>query len=75
MKSGGLKEDTVSVKVTHNPLRGNRCEPQSSVFFFFLFIRMGDRGGFNKFGGKWQSKKHKQKGFKCEESKLNRGRS
>lgn len=36
------------------PIERNRCQRQPSmrVVSLFLLIRMGDRGGFNKFGGK-----------------------
>lgn len=44
------------------PLERNGCQrrPSMRVVSVFLLIRMGDRGGFNKFGGKWQKKQIKQ---------------
>lgn len=47
------------------PLERNGCRrrPSMRVVSVFLLIRMGDRGGFNKFGGKWQKKKTTQKGW------------
>ena len=53
MNRGGFGE-SVRVKVTHNPLRevAVSAKPSMCVVFLLLFIRMGDRGGFNKFGGK-----------------------
>lgn len=46
-------KEAVSVEVTHKPLREIAVNPSlQCVSFLFLLIRMGDRGGFNKFGGK-----------------------
>lgn len=53
MKRGGFNWETESEGYPQ-PIERNRCQHQPSmrVVSLFLLIRMGDRGGFNKFGGK-----------------------
>lgn len=52
-KKGGFNSESESEGYPQ-PIERNRCQhlPSMRVVSLFLLIRMADRGGFSKFGGK-----------------------